>query len=63
MFEFLLGLFLALISGTASVGQISSTDSVGNNSSSATVIEWPCPPDNDETCWMVISAQGIETGP
>jgi len=54
---------LALISGTASVGQISSTDSVGNNSSSATVIEWPCPPDNDETCWMVISAQGIETGP
>lgn len=64
MFEFLLGLFLALLSGTASIGQISSIDSIGNNPSFATVIEWECiMPQDGETCYLAFTEHGIETGP
>jgi hypothetical protein len=62
MILFLVGMLVALLTNTTTVGQISSLDSEGNISV-ATVIEWSCPSDNDETCWMVISDQGIETGP
>jgi hypothetical protein len=62
MFLFWLGLFLALLNNSAMFGQISSLDSEGNTSF-ATIIEWPCLPDYDETCYLIISDQGIETGP
>lgn len=62
MFLFWLGLFLALVNNSAMFGQISSLDWEGNTSF-ATIIEWSCLPDYDETCYLIISDQGIETGP
>lgn len=62
MMLFLLGMLMALLTNSATISQVSSVDTLGN-SAFTTRIEWPCPPDNDETCWMVISDQGIKTGP
>ena len=62
IFLFWLGLILALLNGSAMIGQTSSLDSEGNTSF-ATIIEWSCLPDYDETCYLIMSDQGIETGP
>jgi hypothetical protein len=63
MILFLLGMFIALLTNSATISQVSSIDSLGNRATTITAIEWLCPNDYDETCFMTISDQGIETGP
>lgn len=64
MIEFLLGLVIALFNGTAMFSEIGAINSDTNAFDTRLIIEWPCLPDYDETCFMWIENNVIvETGP
>lgn len=62
MIEFLLGMVLALVAGTA---QITTLPGVSSTDPSPYVIEvtWTCPGEDAETCFLLWGPGHLHTGP